>query len=347
MDYYCCSNCFNDSHIKKYILSKSHNEDVSRCSFCRSEGVQLIEASLLFELFEILVKPLIQHEEGLELKDALQEYFSIINENIHNKENLINSIFKNNLEYLNHKYNFSYSKNYSEDWNCFKEEIVKNNRFFPQTPIYRDIFSRADEAKVFFELTETLLTTYSSGDILYRARISEELLEKEKMGKPCYKIASVGRANPTGIPYLYLANNQETCIAEVRPSKGEKISIGYFKPTESMKLLDLTKPREKASFLLFNGNDLIDALNHIALLEYFANELALPVIPSKSHLDYIPTQFICEFFKVVCRYDGVIFNSSFGMGVNIVLFNDNNIICESVEYYEVTKITHEKKLLEK
>ena len=52
MDYYCCSNCFNDSHIKKYILSKSHNEDVSRCSFCRSEGVQLIEASLLFELLK-------------------------------------------------------------------------------------------------------------------------------------------------------------------------------------------------------------------------------------------------------------------------------------------------------
>ncbi|MCT9370223.1 RES domain-containing protein [Acinetobacter pittii] len=342
---YCCSNCFNDSQIKKYISNKCHDEEVSRCSFCSSNGVQLIEASLLFEYFEVLVKALDQSDDGRELKDSLQHYFSVFNNQIYDKETLVKSIFKNNLEYLNYKYIFSYSQLYDQDWESFKEEVVKKNRFFPQTPIYKDIFSKGDGSKVFFELTETLLATYGNGDILYRARISEKLLQQDDMGKPPYEIASIGRANPIGITYLYLANNQETCIAEVRPSKGEKVCIGSFKPVKQIKFLDLTQPREKATFLLFNGEDLINSLNYIALLEKFANELSLPVIPSRSHLDYIPTQFICEFFKVICGYAGVIFNSSFGMGVNIVLFNDEDVICEDVKHYQVAKITHEKKLL--
>ena len=48
-----------------------------------------------------------------------------------------------------------------------------------------------------------------------------------------------------------------------------------------------------------------------------------PVLPNRTHLDYIPTQFICEFFKTVCGFHGLVFNSSFGNGKNIVLFDQN------------------------
>ena len=86
---------------------------------------------------------------------------------------------------------------------------------------------------------------------------------------------------------------------------------------------DLTNPRKKASFLLQESESLENSLIHINLLEIFAKELSKPVLPNRTHLDYIPTQFICEFFKTVCGFHGLVFNSSFGNGKNIVLFDQN------------------------
>lgn len=38
--------------------------------------------------------------------------------------------------------------------------------------------------------------------------------------KPLSNSASEGRANPKGIPYLYVATDKETAMSEVRPSLG-------------------------------------------------------------------------------------------------------------------------------
>jgi hypothetical protein len=46
--------------------------------------------------------------------------------------------------------------------------------------------------------------------------------------KPLRNRAREGRANPKGIPYLYLATHQDTAMAEVRPWVGSLISIGRF-----------------------------------------------------------------------------------------------------------------------
>lgn len=340
----CCSNCFNDTQIKKFILSQCHGNDFSRCSFCSSSGVQLIEAELLSDYFDTLIKNLEVDPTGSSPAIALQHYFSVFNSNIHEKEILLSRILDKNRHLLASKYKFTYS-GLSSDWVAFKDEIIENNRFFPQTPIYKDVFSKAHGSKVFYELTETLLTTYDHGDVLYRARMSESLLDANGMGKPPALITTTGRANPIGIPYLYLANNIDTSIAEVRPSKGSKVCVAIFKPTREIKLLDLTKPREKASFLLFNDSELREALDYIALLEIFANELSLPVLPERSHLAYIPTQFVCEFFKAVCGYSGVMFNSSFGFGHNIVLFDDNNVNCGTVNHYQVSEVVNRHHVL--
>jgi hypothetical protein len=334
----CCSNCFNDTQIKKFILDKCHGSDVSRCSFCGSSGVQLIEAELLSDYFDILIKNLEVDPTGSNAASALQQYFAIFNCNIRDKDSLLSKIFDKSKHLLISNYKFTYSGLSSSDWTSFKSEIIDNNRFFPRTPIYKDIFSKSKGSEVLYQLTETLLTTYGSGDDLYRARVSEKLLTAGEMGKPPAHVTSTGRANPVGISYLYLASNLDTCIAEVRPSKSSKVCIATFKPVAPIKLLDLTNPREKATFLLFNDAELKDALNYIALLETFAYELSLPIIPQRSHLDYIPTQFICEFFKAVCGYSGIIFNSSFGFGHNVVLFDDASVRYESIRHHQVLEI---------
>ena len=105
-------------------------------------------------------------------------------------------------------------------------------------------------------------------------------------------------------------------------------------------LLDLTCPRKKASFLIQDSESLTDTLIYVDLLETFADELSKPILPNRSHLDYIPTQFLCEYFKTICGFHGLIFNSSFGSGVNLVLFDQDLVDDVSVKYVVISNIEH-------
>lgn len=337
----CCPSCFNERRVKEFILTKRSGGTVGRCSFCGSEGVLTINPKDIFELFEVFLDVLTEDVNGKSLIILVQEEICFFSDEISDKERLLDLIV-DCPDILSKKYMIAHSSQPLTDWQSFKNEIIKNNRFFPQTPIYKDVFSKKDGVPTFFGLIESLEVSYSEGDRFYRARVSEELLPHTKMGKPPAEHVTVGRANPIGIPYLYLAKNEVTCISEVRPSNSAKVCIATFKPQpyKTIKLLDLTAPRKKASFLLFDGDELRESLNYIALLEVFSKELSLPVLPEKSHLDYIPTQFICEFFKTICGFDGVIFKSSFGCGENVVLFSDENVqAAHSVVHYKISGIT--------
>ncbi len=47
--------------------------------------------------------------------------------------------------------------------------------------------------------------------------------------KPQIDRATEGRANPTGIPVLYLASSEQTAISEVRPWIGSELSVAQFR----------------------------------------------------------------------------------------------------------------------
>ena len=277
--------------------------------------------------------------------DVLQNNFFIFSDKIEDKNHFILLIMNEDSEKINKLYSFPKDMP-CHDWDSFKKEIITNNRYFPRTPIYSDIFSKQDGSMVFYQLVENLLTIYGQGDIFYRARISEDILGNKDLGRPPPAKTTDGRANPKGISYLYLASNLDTCIAEVRPSKGAKVCVAKLRPTKELKLLDLTMPRKIASFLLFNDKDLQSALVHMALLEKFSSELSISVLPERSYLDYIPTQFICEFFKAVCGYSGIVFNSSFEHGKNIVLFQEENIEFLEIKQHMISNIVTNANLIE-
>ncbi len=80
----------------------------------------------------------------------------------------------------------------------------------------------------------------------------------------------------------------------------------------------------------------------ISLLE---SDLIRPLRRHDSELDYLPTQYLCEFIKSL-NYDGVEYSSSLNPdGFNIALFNDDKIECISANLYEVSKITYDYKKL--
>lgn len=49
------------------------------------------------------------------------------------------------------------------------------------------------------------------------------------------------------------------------------------------------------------------------------DELTRPVLPQGAAIDYVPSQFLCEFIKK-CGYDGVVYRSAVGDGINLALF---------------------------
>ena len=65
--------------------------------------------------------------------------------------------------------------------------------------------------------------------------------------------------------------------------------------------------------------------------------LSKPVDKNKTPLEYLPTQYLCEFIKNR-GFEGVLYKSFLGSGHNIVLFDENKVECIETKLYEVTSI---------
>jgi hypothetical protein len=59
--------------------------------------------------------------------------------------------------------------------------------------------------------------------------------------KPLTDCAHEGRANPKGIPILYLATERDTAMLEVRPWLGSSISIVRFKAQRDLRVVDCSQ----------------------------------------------------------------------------------------------------------
>ncbi len=335
----CCVNCFNDDAIKRVITS--HNQ-LGRCHYCDGNKVPIILIDILISnLTSILEGLSIMFEEddyATKLIDILDEDFKIFSKTTE-KSRLKNNLSIISPDLFNKKFKSANTAEMHQQWIDFKKEIVHENRFFPQTSIYKEAFS--SEGKLynnFQQLIEQLRYPIHSAEIFYRGRISETPLVHNNMGKPPANVATLGRANPYGISYLYLAQTKDICIKEIRPNNGDTISIAKFNATKELNVIDLRAPRENISFLSLTSSSYVDILKLVSLLETFTNELSLPVLPNNSHREYIPTQFITEFFKTHGHLDGIIFNSSYGTGYNLVLFKDDHCICDISHHIEFIKI---------
>ena len=138
--------------------------------------------------------------------------------------------------------------------------------------------------------------------------------------KPLPCLATEGRANPKGIPHLYLATNKETAMSEVRPWLGTNISVGQFKVKEALRLIDCSVHHGKGLVLYLDEPDV--EKRELSVWTHIDNAFSKPVNSSDKTSDYVPTQIIAELFKSE-GYDGIIYKSSLATGFNVVLFDMN------------------------
>tara|TARA_R110002012_G_scaffold218313_1_gene389599 strand:+ start:1949 stop:2944 length:996 start_codon:yes stop_codon:yes gene_type:complete len=330
------------------LITLVHKEEnVTRCTCCGSKRVHCIDSKKLSEKLEIFFYGLVENEDGKKFSEILDCY-GVFNREKDSIENIVNDAFGDDI--LDKKYIFDFDLDgFKVQWEDFKKEIKHGNRFFPRGTIYSSLFSSSEEsvdAAVFFQLLEQLKTQVYPQDQFFRARISDFKLDASDMGCPPKEIASGGRANPVGIPYLYLADNVATCIAEVRPSNTTKVSVATFAPSKELAVLDLTSPRKLCSASTFEEEQLSIVLNYLNLLEQLSSDLSRPVSRERSQLEYIPTQFLCEFIKSVPGFSGLLFKSSFSVGNNYVFFNDSDLWANESDHYEVYETQHSTRLID-
>ena len=218
------------------------------------------------------------------------------------------------------------------EWEKLRDELMYHNRYFP-------------EATIDLDRLESLLSTLTlDGDevptLWYRARIqpSDAPFKVGEMGAPPKRIASHGRANPAGIPYLYLGSSPVTAISEIRPHTGETACVADFTSPRDLKFVDLRNPRSMVSPFLLNPSDIGRMRNDLPFLERLGDELTRPVVPQSAAIDYTPSQYLCEFIKN-CGYQGVIYRSSVSDGINLALFDPALAHCGTVAQYRVTRVS--------
>lgn len=336
----CCIHCFTDS----VLIEAASKGAVGNCSHCGAVRVPTISSDTLFSAVELILYSLEESADGEELVELLQKQFGILSLTVvRDARRLAQEMFGEEIASVKYIFRFDVSL-YSSQWAGFKEELKHRNRFFPRSSLISQVLNpNADNSsfEVFLALLEQLKSPLESGEQLFRARISEAPLTAAQMGTPPPMIVSGGRANPVGIPYLYLAENEETCVAEVRPNNASVIYVSRFVALNDLNLLSLTNPRCDSSVLKFEEQQLQDVLCFLDLLERFSFELSKPILPDKSHIEYIPTQYLCEFVKSVANYDGIVFNSSFGQGKNYVIFDSGSFAASEPYCGQVVSTRHE------
>ncbi|WP_278846985.1 RES family NAD+ phosphorylase [Brachyspira pilosicoli] len=235
------------------------------------------------------------------------------------------------------------------DFNNFKNEVIYNNRFFPNHKIIDVVREKAVNYKYILKKNTNLYRSriYKKNEINlddydfngYNAENSLAPKNKDNIG--------AGRINPEKIAYLYLSEDVETCIIEVRPIISDIISVATVKITNDLNIFDLTSFSKYD--LKFGVEDIIN--NNIELLKYCSKYDSLDdcldniidkefqslyygfSLPNKGNvIDYIPTQYISELLKNI-GFDGIRFNSSLNKnGINITIFNHENN-CEFINSY--------------
>ena len=138
--------------------------------------------------------------------------------------------------------------------------------------------------------------------------------------KPLPRKAREGRANPKGIPYLYLATDQNTCLAELRPQKGDQLSCAQFRVLKDLRVVDCYSVPKHIGMVtcIFRPPESAEDIES-AIWTMINDSYSRPTRPDDEHSLYIPTQVLAEFFKSQ-GFDGVCYKSGLGDGYNMVLF---------------------------
>lgn len=329
----CCPECFDDRWLRN---SRFPALDPKRgeCDFCGTLDVPLVDPASLATEFEMLTNVYEPNPDGRPLIEWMKKDWQLFPDEkldeAHASQLLGEILDDGNIVRQPFAPSSSYTSEGLVRWETLRDEMMFKNRWFLEEDIDRPRLGW---------LLEMLLET-NVPKRWYRARIrtSDTAFPIGEMSAPPKHLASHGRANPAGIPYLYLGSLPETAIAEIRPHTGEVACIADFSIPD-IRAVDLRNPRRFVSpFFLEDASQIGLLRADLPFLERLGEELTRPVLPHRAAIDYIPSQYLCEFIKKT-GFDGVLYRSSVSDGINLALFDPAKAKGGGVSLYNVTKVS--------
>ncbi len=312
----CCLNCFIDTEIKAIISGLS--KTTGKCDICGSANQKIIDLEELSDYFSPILD-LYEREDAssVNIHQMLASDWNIFSNESYS-EKILQIMFSASSysDLLTHNIKSNIDNTESiERWNDFTKEIKEINRFF----ITNNLFVR----DVVEKLLKYHILVLRAGKKFYRGRIcnSPSGLSMDELGAPPSTKTRPGRANPQGISYLYLAESEETTLYEVRASFLDYVSIGEFELNENVKIVALRDISNISPFL--PDLDLKEYVSNKNILYQFSSALAKPLRRIDSDLEYLPTQYLCEYVKSL-GIDGVEYASAMhDGGINYAFFDES------------------------
>ncbi|QAS51824.1 RES family NAD+ phosphorylase [Halobacillus litoralis] len=353
----CCAKCFEDSEIKAIIKGINNRGDCDTCGkmngyiYDTEENDELVDNfNELLEIYEPVsnLPGDFPKEKTYLLKDDLNDRWRIFNiekekiytlvRNIcHEKYEEAPELFDepisitslSQIEYLEEN---SILK--THEWENFVNEIKNVNRFHTN-------FINTSVLDVFCDYVKT---PYREGEVFYRARISteEDGYETSDMGAPPQGKATDGRANPMGISCLYLSNDFDTTLHEIRAGTHDFITIGEFRLKEDIEVIDFVALDKISPFSGIGPEQHAVNKTH---LKKISHEIAKPLRRSDGPLDYLPTQYITDYLKSK-GHQGIKYKSTMNpKGYNVAIFNPDLFECNKVSVLDVTGMTYNTEVI--
>lgn len=226
-------------------------------------------------------------------------------------------------------------------WETLKDDIKNHHRFTTDL--------KKLEAAGWRTLLDNQYTLDPDGTF-YRARIHYKKTDHfgiNDMGARERGDCPAGRANPEGIPYLYLSEEPKTTFFETRVNMHDVVSVGEFKlvsrdplNVEDLTEIDLNEMEELLDV------DVMTLAKRKLLIRALSRDMSNPMRRFDSMIEYVPTQFICEYVQLTQNVSGIRFSSSvYSKGTNLVIFNPDLMHCVAVNDYSIKSLDINESLL--
>ncbi len=329
-----CKDCFADKELVGFIVSQDKQGD---CSCCNKKNIEIVPIEELLDFFKELFDNFQPKADGKSLISLMQGSWSLFgnlewgNKILNFVLNKLGSPITNSEELVDFNNEILENVNY---WFKLKEQLKWERRYFTNIDYLTDDLGWDS----FFESKVVI----KKENVFFRGRLHEkansDAFTNKEMFCPPKEDSSAGRANPKGIPYLYLSDNAETILYEIRASYLDDVTIASFmiKPEieEEVIISDFTEDPT-----LYHPNEVNKKIKSRLLKKIISRDLSKPMRRYDSDLDYIPTQFICEFIKIFTNVHGIKFRSSLhNVGNNLVIFNQNLMNCVDTKKVRVSKV---------
>lgn len=325
-----CRDCFADVELRSEVESNATIQGV--CEVCSSRG-KLIDSSEFCGFFVTLLSLYEPSITGKPVAEIIQKDWHLFAD-VHVAEVLLSEAMKDSALDFAISDNVDYSKEIKERvgiWRRLKKSVKHESRFFTSMDEFAE-----------YEYLKPSMSLYAGRTWLYRSRITpsgKRKLNAKDMYCPPTAMATAGRANPVGIPYLYLSDSAKTTYYEVRAVYLDRLSVGKFEIINDLSLIDFRFELNLWLEYVDSPGRLADSVIKKMVINEISGDLSKPLRRYDSEVEYVPTQLICEFCKETLQVDGLCFGSSlYKGGLNYVLFDQNSVRCIRVESHEITTI---------